>query len=225
MPVYIYGQDQDCRLASKYDKLSYVITVLIVTGPGLQRGHIMGTDTKVALSLALKECVSERPFNEITIQDLTNKCGISRVAFYYHFKDIYDLLEWSFKRSVQLSYNDQQAYGTWQDVLLPYYRNLLDNKPLIMNIYRNLGRAYMVSILRPTTYDVLVQIIMYAKTGIAKEDYEFIAGFYTHAFVGVILDWIEQGMVLDCQILANKTATTVNGTIYKSLANFEALSH
>ena len=32
--------------------------------------------------------------DKITINDLTTDCGISRMAFYYHFKDIYDLVEW-----------------------------------------------------------------------------------------------------------------------------------
>ena len=44
---------------------------------------------------SLKKLLKKKPFDKITIADLTEDCGISRMAFYYHFKDIYDLVEWS----------------------------------------------------------------------------------------------------------------------------------
>ena len=38
-------------------------------------------------------CPMTVPLDKITITDITTDCGISRMAFYYHFKDIYDLVE------------------------------------------------------------------------------------------------------------------------------------
>lgn len=32
--------------------------------------------------------------DKITINDITEKCGINRQTFYYHFHDIYELIEW-----------------------------------------------------------------------------------------------------------------------------------
>ena len=50
--------------------------------------------TKMALEVSLKKLLLKKPLDKITIQDLTTDCGISRMAFYYHFRDIYDLVEW-----------------------------------------------------------------------------------------------------------------------------------
>ena len=55
----------------------------------------MQNTTKQALEAALKNMLLKKPLDKITIQDLTSDCGISRMAFYYHFKDIYDLVEWA----------------------------------------------------------------------------------------------------------------------------------
>ena len=33
-------------------------------------------------------------FRKITIQNVTDHCGLNRQTFYYHFKDMYDLLNW-----------------------------------------------------------------------------------------------------------------------------------
>lgn len=55
----------------------------------------MSNTTKRALENSLKQMLLKKPLDKITISDLTDDCGISRMAFYYHFKDIYDLVEWS----------------------------------------------------------------------------------------------------------------------------------
>ena len=54
----------------------------------------MPNRTKYDLEASLKKLLLQKPLDKITISDLTADCGISRMAFYYHFKDIYDLVEW-----------------------------------------------------------------------------------------------------------------------------------
>ena len=55
----------------------------------------MSNLTKLALEQSLKRFLLKKPLDKITIKDLTDDVGISRMSFYYHFKDIYDLVEWS----------------------------------------------------------------------------------------------------------------------------------
>ena len=55
----------------------------------------MANITKLALEAALKKELLTKSLDKITINELAEDCGISRMAFYYHFKDIYDLVEWS----------------------------------------------------------------------------------------------------------------------------------
>lgn len=55
----------------------------------------MSQITKYALENSLKNLLLQKPLDKITISDITDDCGISRMTFYYHFKDIYDLVEWS----------------------------------------------------------------------------------------------------------------------------------
>ena len=48
----------------------------------------MTNATKLALEESLKRLLLKKPLDKITINDLTTDCGISRMTFYYHFKDI-----------------------------------------------------------------------------------------------------------------------------------------
>lgn len=53
----------------------------------------MSQITKRALASSLKKMMEKKPLSKITVTDLTRECGINRHTFYYHFKDIYDLVQ------------------------------------------------------------------------------------------------------------------------------------
>lgn len=50
--------------------------------------------TKRALAASLKKLLAQKPLSKITIADITEDCGMNRMTFYYHFQDIYDLIDW-----------------------------------------------------------------------------------------------------------------------------------
>ena len=49
--------------------------------------------TKKAIQEAFAAVLDEKPFGKITVKDITDRCGISRNTFYYHYQDIPALLE------------------------------------------------------------------------------------------------------------------------------------
>ena len=53
----------------------------------------MSNITKRALEDSLKHLLLKKPVNKITINDITEDCGVNRATFYYHFKAIYALIE------------------------------------------------------------------------------------------------------------------------------------
>lgn len=55
----------------------------------------MSQTTKRALAQSLKKLLQTKPLSKITINDIAEDCGVSRMTFYYHFADIYDLVEWT----------------------------------------------------------------------------------------------------------------------------------
>ena len=43
---------------------------------------------------------------------MIDDCGISRMTFYYHFKDIYDLIEWAFEEEASRILIEGKDYDT-----------------------------------------------------------------------------------------------------------------
>ena len=49
--------------------------------------------TKKAIVEATLRLAEKHPLNKITVRDIVEECGITRNTFYYHFHDIYEVLE------------------------------------------------------------------------------------------------------------------------------------
>ena len=183
----------------------------------------MPNATKAALEESLKRLLLKKPLDKITITDITTDCGISRMAFYYHFKDIYDLVEWSCVEDGTKALQGKKTYDSWTEGLTQIFEAVLENKPFIMNVYRNVDRERMERYLYHLTYDLIVGVVQEKSKDldISGEDKKFIANFYKYGFVGIMLEWIQEGMKEDLEELVNKMSLTLHNTVTTSIRNFQ----
>ena len=183
----------------------------------------MANITKLALEAALKKELLTKPLDKITISDLTTDCGISRMAFYYHFKDIYDLVEWSCIEDASRALQGKKTYDTWQEGLQQIFEAVLENKPFILNVYRSVKREQVENYLYSLTYQLIEGVVEEQSENlmVTEEQKKFIADFYKYSFVGVMLDWIKRGMKEAPEEIANMVCVTMHGNVGNSLRNME----
>lgn len=183
----------------------------------------MPNTTKPALEASLKKLLLHKPLDKITINDLTTDCGISRMSFYYHFKDIYDLVEWVCVEDGKQALQGKKTYDTWQEGLLQVFEAILENKPFILNVYRSIGKEKIENYLHKLTYGLIVNVVeeKCVGTDVAEEERAFIAEFYKFGFVGIILGWIDRGMKDDYREITEKMSVVLRGNITNSIHNFE----
>ena len=91
----------------------------------------MSNVTKRALEQSLKNLLLKKPLTKITIGDITEDCGINRMTFYYHFKDIYDLVEWACLEDARRALDEKKTYDTWQQGLLQIFEAVQENNCLL----------------------------------------------------------------------------------------------
>jgi len=72
-------------------------------------------DVKAAVADALLELIRRKDADKITVKDLVEVCGISRQTFYYHFKDIVDVVEWAAQQGVQRLVHESLNAATPQE--------------------------------------------------------------------------------------------------------------
>lgn len=183
----------------------------------------MSQITKRALEDSLKKLLLQKPLNKITISDITTDCGINRMTFYYHFKDIYDLIEWICTEETSRAINGKKTYETWQQGFLQTFQMVLANKPFITNVYHSISHEKIEDYFYAITYDLLIGVVEEKAVGmtVSQADKKFIADFYNFAFVGLLLDWIKKDMKEDPQVIIDRLSTLIHGEVSRALNKFQ----
>ena len=181
----------------------------------------MSQITKRALAASLKNMLLKKPLNKITINDIAEDCGINRMTFYYHFKDIYDLVEWTCEEDAAKALEGKKTYNTWQQGFLNIFYAVLENKPFIMNVYRSVSREQVEIYLYRVTYDLLIGVVneRSANMSVSEDDKKFFADFYKFAFVGIMLEWIKNDMKADPKQIVDRISNLIHGDITRALEN------
>lgn len=177
--------------------------------------------TKKAIGYAFKELLLEKPFNKISVNDITDKCGINRQTFYYHFCDIRDLVEWICVEDAENALKDNRTYKNWVDGFLAIFDLLKKDRIFVLNIYKNAHRDLLENYLHKVTYDLLLNVVNEKAVNylVREDDKEAIANFYKFGFVGIVLEWVENDMRQDATGIVNQLRYLIHGTLDTALAN------
>ena len=182
----------------------------------------MSQTTKRALEASLKRLLLQKPLNKITINDITEDCGVNRMTFYYHFKDIYDLVDWILAEDAAKALENKQNFETWTDAFLDILRQLQENKALVMNVYRSVSREqveqYLYKQLDPMLRDFIERKA--AEISVQDADKQFIVDFYKYALVGMVLEWIRKDMKEDPVRMTDRLNVLLYGNFERALRRF-----
>lgn len=186
----------------------------------------MSQVTKRALEESLKQLMLEKPFTKITVNDIVENCGINRGTFYYHFNDIYDLVEWACQEDAKKAIQGKKTYSTWQEGLQNIFVAVRENKPFIMNVYHTISQDQIRRYLYSVTLDLIQDVVeeMSAGVNVSEEDKLFVANFYKYSFVGIMLDWIDRDMQDDEFQLVELISVTIQDNIYHALKRFASVA-
>ena len=108
--------------------LLYVYNVL--------KGNCYVTGYQTSIRAIAQKSFVKKALTKITINDIAEDCGINRMTFYYHFKDIYDLIEWACLEDAKKAIEEKKTHDTWEQGLLQLFETVRENKPFIINVYR-----------------------------------------------------------------------------------------
>ena len=164
----------------------------------------MANTTKYALAAALRELLQKTTLDNITVKDIVNQAGVSRQTFYYHFGDVYQLLEWAFQDIV--SDLCAPANGSWRDRLLLAVSLLRANRSLVMNVCHSLGAEYLGIGLRHAIHPIAEQSASRKcrELGLDEQETDFAISFFTYGVVGIIIEWVRKGMPEDLDYMIDR---------------------
>ncbi len=167
--------------------------------------------TKQLLAQSFIELSQKQAVERITVDDITNNCGLSRQAFYYHFEAKYDLVSWIFSEmsnSILDSHITKEPWGTSLGRVLAlissemiFYRKVMEKRDsdLFFSSFYDYCVSYYTRQLRE-----LYQIET------IDPELEFMIKFNCHGCTNITRDWLEGRIDAD-------SPHSVGGLLYDSM--------
>lgn len=183
----------------------------------------MASSTKEALGNALKKMLSVKPIDKITVKDLVEECGVNRQTFYYHFDDVYDLLEWVFEEDANRVLPQEILYDEWRENVLMFFHYLYDNKSFVLNIFNSQNRSYLLRYFKRRLHYCIhgFAVIVAEGMNIEWSDLEFVCEFYANGVVGLISQWLDMNMELPPEVTEEKFIKMLDGSVENMLARYQ----
>lgn len=190
----------------------------------LRDDRVMADLTRRALAESVTELLNEKPLDKIKIKDITDRCGVTRNTFYYHFQDIYDLLSWIFETQADELLNQYQESKEWEDFILSMFDYLQEHRRMVYHVYKSISFEELANYLRRTVDGYVFKIIEIQTRGmdIDKEVINVVADFYRYAVTGETLQWISDGMKTPTAELALSFDCMFKGTLAAAIESAES---
>lgn len=181
--------------------------------------------TKKAFENSLTELAKEYPFNKITVKMLCDRAELSRNAFYFHYKDINDLL-----RSIEDDIVNEIVSLLEVIEKVDFPENVYVSVEALINIFderRNtvlmlFDKNYSVSFTTKVSKiysDFNIKYFCRFHNNDKKTKYDFFYMFLSSGFYGIIRYWLENPGLMTKEELINLTYTLIKRLLVKDNPN------
>lgn len=175
--------------------------------------------TKEIIIRTLFELLNEKPLAKITVKDIVERCGVNRNTFYYHFRDISDVVECALLRKVDQVFERPVEVDSVLECLEVLVNLIGENKKAMLHIYCSVQWETFTSALDKMCQYIVKQYIIhnFEEEIMEKEDMKALMHFYKCVMTGVILDWMDHRMSYDLTEYAGKLRSLYGNTFEKTL--------
>ena len=146
--------------------------------------------TRKAIMKCTLELAEKKSLKKITIKDIADECGITRSTFYYHFSDIYDVLDGVVQAKID-EFNEEYN-GEMDKVLMRFIEYSIIHRKVWAHLFDARGREWLDKYVKTRIhYLALLQIRKMSEGYILSiKDVEIICSFYEEAIFGLLIRWI-----------------------------------
>ena len=182
----------------------------------------MSSLTRMAILSAFAELAMEKTVDKITVKDITDRCSISRNTFYYHFKDVYEVLEvfldMEAKRVTRMIEEDM-GHIDEEEACLKGFEYMLTHRSMFYNLYQSAGKDEVKKYLDQTAAALFSHQVNVLSEGIpaSEGDRELISRFYGYAMKGFLVEWLEGKTDRPAEKVIHRMGTLFRDNMIESL--------
>lgn len=152
-----------------------------------------GEKTKIVLADSLRKLMKKKPFDKIKIREIVEECDLNRQTFYYHFQDIFALVEWMYRHDGTQIVNENYGNHNILGVARAMAQYIEEHRDELISIIESKAEMYFFDFLMTGVgqcFDLLIDRYSEGKE-LSASYKKFLSRYYTNAVIGVTHDWIK----------------------------------
>lgn len=131
---------------------------------------------------------------KLTVQVIVDKCGIARQTFYYHFRNVPQLLEWMLEKCADNLVKETAAIDDVENKIRNFLVIATTIVPEIKKIMAMNYRDEMERIISNGMVNLFTRIAKEAGrlNGMTTDEQQFIIRYHSRAMLGLLMEWSDE---------------------------------
>ena len=183
--------------------------------------------TEQAIQQAFIAMLAEKPLDQITVNEISRACGISRNTFYYHYHDIYDLLARMFAIEEERMLADMQDIATMRQGFVEATRFAIENRNAIYHIYNSVNRDMLSNYLYKSA-SICMRRYSIGQDGASEltdKDLDDLVFLLASMIEGAVINILREGLSLRVEDLVENATRLLDGTVKLAIENCAKQKH
>ncbi len=178
----------------------------------------MAIDTKQMITEKLFELLNREKPENVTVKRLVEECGISRQTFYYHFRDIIDVMEYGCERAMRQALDNSMSAESPREAITAFIVEAVNHRTEITHLLSSRYSHELSQIMHKAVRGYLWNVFgtMFPNSTLSIADTEVALDFFTGGITGLILgNYAKRD--LDTGILADQIYRLLSGQMRDGL--------
>jgi len=169
-----------------------------------------------AIKKAIIELISEKNFDQITIQDISDRADVSRKTIYLHYADKFDLLDKLIEEYIDRlrKVSETACEMEWRPATQVCFEYLDSHYLFFSTMLANKGAPYFRSRFLEYQIEAFKNELRKTNERNSAVNEEVIVHFVASAYVGVVEWWLTNGMPYPPREMADQV-----GTMFEAIYN------
>ncbi len=184
-----------------------------------------GERTKLLIATSLRKLMKKKSLDKIKIREIVEDCGVNRQTFYYHFQDIYALVEWIYTYDGIQIFNEYKADCDWMTMIKKMFDYLEEHQDEIKCVVNSKAEKFFYNFVYEKIGLCSRMVVEFLSKDKTVDSYykNFIADFYAFAVCDVVENWMRNRNTtrMSSDELIHLFELTMLGNVKAALDRFE----
>lgn len=175
----------------------------------------MAQHTQKAIIQSFQDMLRKMPLDKITVSALVSNCEISPNTFYYHYRDIYDLLDIWLEGVWNKHFMSVMQELSWQAAFKNLLRVMKNNADIVYHLFGSLSRERLERFAFESTGDMFYQIVCkeVGDAVVPEEVLRSLAEYNSYSLLGFLLKYLWNHMEADIDEGVDKNSAMFKGNV------------